>query len=86
LSQIVRSLKDHPDVKVKLEGHADNAEKNAQEISEARAAALKDYLVSKGISADRISVEGFGSSTPIADNGTAAGRNKNRRVEIKVTY
>jgi len=86
LSQVVRSLNDHPEVKVKLEGHADNAEKNAQEISEARAAALKNYLVSKGISADRITVEGFGSTMPIADNGTAAGRTKNRRVEIKVTY
>jgi len=86
LSQVIKSLKDHPEVKVKLEGHADNAEKNAQEVSEARAAALKDYLVSKVISADRITVEGFGSTTPIADNSAAAGRTKNRRVEIKVTY
>lgn len=86
LNQVVKSLKDHPDVKVKLEGHADNAEKSAQEISDARATAVKNYLVSKGISENRITVEGFGSTMPIGDNATAAGRTKNRRVEIKVTY
>jgi len=86
LAQIVKSLKDHPEVKVKLEGHADNAEKNSQEVSEARAAAVKAYLVSKGIDEDRIAVEGYGSTMPVADNTTAAGRMKNRRVEIKVNY
>jgi len=55
-------------------------------LSESRATAIKTYLVSKGISADRIEIEGFGSTTPIADNNTAAGRTKNRRVEIKITY
>jgi outer membrane protein OmpA-like peptidoglycan-associated protein len=84
LNQIVKALNDNADIKVKLEGHSDNAEKNAQEVSEARAAAVKAYLISKGISEDRITVEGFGSETPISDNGTAAGRTKNRRVEIKV--
>ena len=86
LAQIVKSLKDHPEVKVKLEGHADNAEKNSQEVSEARAAAVKAYLVSKGIDEDRITVEGYGSTMPVADNTTTAGRMKNRRVEIKVNY
>jgi len=86
LNQVVKALKDHPEVKIKLEGHADNAEKNAEEVSEARANAVKAYLVSKGISEDRITVEGFGSTTPVADNTNAAGRNKNRRVEIKVAY
>jgi len=42
--------------------------------------------VSKGISADRIEVEGAGSTMPIGDNNTTAGRTKNRRVEIKATY
>jgi len=86
LNQIVRAMKEHPELKVKLEGHADNAEKNAEDVSEARAKAVKDYLVSKGIDEDRISVEGYGSTMPISDNGTAAGRTKNRRVEIKVAY
>jgi outer membrane protein OmpA-like peptidoglycan-associated protein len=86
LSQIIKALKDHPEVKVKLEGHADNVEKNNQEVSEARAAAVREYLVSKGIGEDRITVEGFGSTMPVADNSTAAGRTQNRRVEIKVVY
>ena len=86
LNQIVKALKDNPELKVKLEGHADNAEKNAEEVSETRAAAVKAYLVSKGISEDRIEVEGFGSTMPISDNGTATGRTRNRRVEIKVDY
>jgi len=86
LSQVAKALKEHPEVKVKLQGHADNAENNSQEISEARAAAAKSYLVSKGISEDRISVEGQGSTMPVADNGTASGRMKNRRVEVVVNY
>jgi outer membrane protein OmpA-like peptidoglycan-associated protein len=86
LNQVVKAMKEHPELKIKLEGHADNAEKNSQEVSEARAAAIKTYLVSKGIDEDRITVEGFGSTMPIADNSTPAGRTQNRRVEIKVNY
>jgi outer membrane protein OmpA-like peptidoglycan-associated protein len=86
LNQIVKIMKDYPDLKVKIEGHTDNVEKNAETLSEQRAAAVKTYMVSKGISADRIEVEGIGSTMPISDNSTAAGRAKNRRVEMKVTY
>jgi len=86
LNQVVKVLNEHPEMKLKVEGHADNTEKNAETLSESRATAIKTYLVSKGISADRIEIEGFGSTTPIADNNTAAGRTKNRRVEIKITY
>ena len=86
LNQIVKIMKDYPDFKLKIEGHTDNVEKNADDLSEQRATAVKTYLVSKGISADRIEVEGNGSSTPITDNNTTAGRAKNRRVEVKITY
>ena len=86
LNQIVKIMKDYPDLRLKIEGHADNVEKNAETLSEQRAAAVKAYMVSKGISADRIEVEGIGSTMPVSDNSTAAGRAKNRRVEIKVTY
>jgi outer membrane protein OmpA-like peptidoglycan-associated protein len=55
-------------------------------LSQNRAEAVKAYLVSKGISEDRISVEGFGEDQPIAENTTAAGRKKNARIEIKLDY
>jgi outer membrane protein OmpA-like peptidoglycan-associated protein len=47
---------------------------------------VKAYLVSKGITEDRITVEGYGDTMPVGDNSSAAGRTKNRRVEIKVNY
>ena len=86
LNKVVTALKEHPEMKVKLEGHADNMEKEAETMSEQRATAVKNYLISKGISADRITVEGFGNTSPMSDNGTSAGRAKNRRVEIKIVY
>ncbi len=86
LSQIIKVMNEYPELKLKIEGHSDNIEKNAETLSEQRAASVKTYLVSKGINADRIEVEGIGSTTPLADNNTAAGRAKNRRVEVKVTY
>jgi len=86
LNKIVKVMKDNPDLKIKIEGNTDNIEKDADKLSEGRANAVKTYLVSKGISADRIEVEGAGSTMPIGDNNTTAGRNKNRRVEIKATY
>jgi len=86
LNKIVKVMKDNPELKIKIEGNTDNIEKDADKLSEGRANAVKTYLVSKGISADRIEVEGAGSTMPIGDNNTTAGRNKNRRVEIKATY
>jgi len=86
LNKIVKVMKENPELKIKIEGNTDNVEKNADNLSEGRANAVKTYLVSKGISSDRIEVEGVGSTMPIGDNNTTAGRNKNRRVEIKATY
>jgi outer membrane protein OmpA-like peptidoglycan-associated protein len=86
LNKIVKVMKDNPELKIKIEGNTDNVEKNADNLSEGRANAVKTYLVSKGISSDRIEVGGAGSTMPIGDNNTTAGRNKNRRVEIKPTY
>ena len=88
LNNIVKILNENPDLKVKIEGHTDNAGNDDANmtLSTNRAEAVKTYLVGKGISEDRITTEGFGETTPIADNNTAAGRTKNRRVEIKVMY
>lgn len=72
--------------KVKIIGHTDSsgdANKNTV-LSQQRAAAVQSYLVSKSIAADRLSTEGKGSSQPVADNATADGRRKNRRIEFEV--
>ncbi len=84
LTDIATALKDNADMQVEIEGHTDNAGSKAQnqKLSEDRAAAVKTYLVSKGVSGDRITTTGYGFSKPIASNKTAAGRAKNRRVVI----
>ncbi|MBN8495023.1 MAG: OmpA family protein, partial [Burkholderiales bacterium] len=67
-------------------GHTDNIGTAAynQALSERRANAVKDYLVSKGIEKNRVYTEGKGMKNPIASNSTAEGRAKNRRTEIEV--
>ena len=75
----------NPDVKGEVQGHTDNvgnAEYN-QNLSERRAASVKEYLVSKGIAAERLVVKGYGLTLPIASNDTKEGRAKNRRVQLK---
>ncbi|QPH41287.1 OmpA family protein [Pedobacter endophyticus] len=71
---------------VSLRGHADGigAYKYNWVLSDKRAISVKDYLVSKGVEADRIVTTPFGSTLPIASNKTASGRQKNRRVEISL--
>jgi len=88
LNQVVSVMKDNPGLKVSIEGHTSNVgneDKNMQ-LSQDRAAAVKAYLVSKGISEDRITTQGYGGTMPIGDNTTAAGRTRNNRIEIKVAY
>ena len=73
---------------LKLSGHTDNqgdSEKNLL-LSEKRAKAIKKYLISKGLRQDMITVEWFGQTIPIADNTTEIGRQKNRRVEMKIDF
>jgi outer membrane protein OmpA-like peptidoglycan-associated protein len=69
-----------------VEGYTDaqGSDEFNQKLSEKRAEAVRDYLVSHGISQDRVSAKGLGESNPIADNNTAEGRANNRRVEIVV--
>ncbi|MBL7694911.1 MAG: OmpA family protein, partial [Ferruginibacter sp.] len=71
---------------VQIDGHTDDVGKdeNNQTLSENRAAAVKAYLVSKGIEESRLASAGYGETKPVADNKTAAGRAKNRRVEMSV--
>ena len=73
---------------LKLSGHTDNegGEDKNYILSEKRAKAVKNYLVKRGVWADMIITEWFGQTMPVADNKTAAGRQKNRRVEMKIIY
>ena len=80
-------LKDNPDTKVEIGGHTDavGSEVARQKISEKRAESAKKYLMDKfNIPGDRMTVKGYGSQKPIADNKTKEGRAKNRRVEFRV--
>ena len=85
LKEIASALTEHPELKVRIEGHTDNVgspEANLK-LSEARAAAVKAVLVKDyGIDASRLTTAGLGDTKPIADNGTAEGRSNNRRVEV----
>ncbi|MFN4083456.1 MAG: DUF5723 family protein [Bacteroidia bacterium] len=88
LNDVVKVLQENPSYRLFIAGHTDNtgnAEKNL-ELSKARAAAVKKYIVDRGIDSKRLSSEGFGDTQPIADNNTPAGRAKNRRVEFKVQF
>jgi OOP family OmpA-OmpF porin len=86
LQAIVAILKEYPTAKFSLEGHTDSDGKDATNLtlSQTRAAAVKSFLVENGISADRLTSEGFGETKPIATNATKAGKSQNRRVEVKL--
>ncbi len=86
LAKVGDILAKYSDDRVQIAGHTDstgNASLN-QTLSERRANAVKTVLVSRGVKEDQITVAGYGASKPIADNATAAGRAKNRRVELHI--
>lgn len=86
MDDVVSVMNEYPGINVRIAGHTDSqgAEENNQKLSEKRANAVMNYLVSKGISPTRLRSVGFGEVSPIADNNTAAGRAENRRVEFSV--
>lgn len=86
LQQLLELLRQHPGIRIELRGHTDNqgtADFNMK-LSLARAEAVANYLIARGIDARRLSTQGFGKTMPIADNDTPEGRSKNRRVEYQV--
>jgi OmpA-OmpF porin, OOP family len=84
LDEIFQSAVVAEGLKLGVYGHTDNSGSDDVNVplSEKRAAAVRDYLLSKGLAQDRIETKGYGSSKPVADNATADGRSRNRRVEI----
>ncbi len=87
LDDLVKIMKAFPKVDIKVEGHTDNVGKESsnKELSQSRAISVKRYLNSHGVDEKRIGTAGFGSSKPVADNTTDAGKAQNRRIEAFVT-
>jgi outer membrane protein OmpA-like peptidoglycan-associated protein len=85
LDDVVLVMKNNPGLKLEIQGYTDSVASKPynQKLSERRATAVRNYLVQKGIASERLSVIGFGLTVPVADNATAEGRAKNRRVEFR---
>jgi outer membrane protein OmpA-like peptidoglycan-associated protein len=87
LDAVVRILKNDPTNYADIEGHTDNVQPKSytnMDLSQRRAESVKDYFVSKGVDASRLTSQGFGETQPVADNATAPGRAQNRRTVIKL--
>jgi len=84
IDNVVTMLKENPTLKISIEGHTDNVGSSAanKTLSENRAKAVMNAIISKGIAASRLTSTGWGQEKPVADNATDEGKAKNRRVEI----
>ena len=87
LDKTIAGLKKNAKAKVEIEGHtsSEGGEEYNQKLSEDRANSVRDYMISKGISKDRVTAVGYGYSRPKASNDTEEGRKQNRRIEVRVT-
>ncbi|MFR1241297.1 MAG: OmpA family protein, partial [Butyricimonas faecihominis] len=87
LTKFATSLKNSPETDITIYGHTDNTGTRAvnERISKERAEAVANFLVGNGIARNRITTEGLAFDQPVADNSTAEGRAKNRRVEVYIT-
>ena len=86
LDKVAALLQNQPHIGLSIEGHTDSQDRlgKNQSLSEARARSVLEYLASKGVASTRMASAGFGGSRPIADNETAEGRAKNRRIEFEM--
>ncbi len=84
LDKDVEALKAWGDVNIEVAGHTDSmgSDKYNMNLSRQRAEAVRNFLISRGVAADRLTARGYGESQPVADNATEEGRFKNRRVEL----
>ena len=87
LDKTIAGLKKNAKAKVEIEGHtsSEGGEEYNQKLSEDRANSVRDYMIRKGISKDRVTAVGYGYSRPKASNDTEEGRKQNRRIEVRVT-
>ena len=87
LARVAGILQSYPELKLQLEGYTDSTGSLAhnQTLSERRAMAVRDFLISQGVSPASITAQGFGPSNPVATNSTSAGRQMNRRVDMVVS-
>jgi OOP family OmpA-OmpF porin len=85
LDDVARQLIDNPDILIEVAGHTDNIGPIAKNmrLSQARADAVRNYLILKGVGAERLEAKGYGPTQPIASNKIRAGRIMNRRVELR---
>jgi OOP family OmpA-OmpF porin len=86
LNDAAQTLKNNPDIRVEVAGHTDSTGAAAynQSLSQKRAASVQAYLTARGVDGSRMTAKGYGEAEPIADNSTREGRQRNRRVELKV--
>ena len=87
LAKVAGIIQAYPDLKLQIEGHTDNvgSDQYNQELSERRAAAVRDFLVQEGVPLNNVSAQGYGKQDPVASNATAEGRQMNRRVDLVVS-
>lgn len=87
LDHFVEKLKDYPNMQIEISGHTDNrgSDQSNNSLSRKRAISVKKYFEQNRINSNRLTTKGYGSTKPIGDNNTEKGREKNRRVEIKIT-
>jgi len=87
LAKVSGIIMAYPDLKLEIDGFTDNkgTPQYNMTLSDKRAKAVRDFLVSQGVSTDAVTTKGFGESNPVATNATAAGRQQNRRVELVVS-
>ena len=86
LDQVAQTMNAYPSTLIDVYGHTDptGGDQINIPLSQRRAESVASYLTARGVNRTRIATQGFGSSQPIADNGTEAGRQQNRRVEIRI--
>lgn len=86
LDEAAKVLAEHPSLRVEIQGHTDDQgpDDANMTLSQQRAEAVKEYLVAKGIAAERLDAKGYGETMPVGDNKKAAGRAENRRTEFKI--